>query len=374
MTQDAADDGEPVALPRPVLTLALIGLISLVFLAELLLPATRATDTLEPSIATLIAYGGTSGQLVFTQGEWFRLMTAALVHASPAHLALNSLALLVAGGSLELLVGRLWLAALFIIGALGGSLASIHWNPANIVGVGASGAIMALFGALGLLAFRFGPGPARRAFLTNALGALIPSLLPGLLPLAGVSGGQIDYASHAGGAVAGAALGGMMLLLWRGDMARPGAKGLAALVVLAGLGVSGYGGLRLAQGFDAIAYEGRLIPEADLPKTDAAARAAAADLAARFPDDPRGHYYLALRQADDRRPAEAEASARRAVALVDRYSEAFKPGFRARLHGVHALILNDLGRTAEAKSVAAPACSGGSADVQAALRRGRLCP
>lgn len=58
----------------------------------------------DPSLQTLVALGGVSRDLV-ASGEWFRLLTAPLLHASATHLITNALAFALAGYALERLVG-----------------------------------------------------------------------------------------------------------------------------------------------------------------------------------------------------------------------------------------------------------------------------
>ena len=53
---------------------------------------------------------------------------------------LNGVGLFLGGVVLEGLLGRAWLGALFVIGALGGSIASVLINDPGTVSVGASGA------------------------------------------------------------------------------------------------------------------------------------------------------------------------------------------------------------------------------------------
>jgi rhomboid protease GluP len=376
MTQasDAPDDA-PGA-DRRRLTLALIGLVCLVFLFEVLAPVAPGSDMLSPSLATLVAYGGVNARLVFEHGEWFRLLTSAFLHSGPMHLAFNSLALLVAGGILEPLIGRLWLAALFGLGGAAGGLASVSFNPPTLVGVGASGAIMALFGFFLAIAFRYRDRAVRRSFLVNGLGTLIPSLLPAAWPMiAGGDGLGIDYAAHAGGAAAGILLGGLFLIFWPAQAPQPGARGLAAAVVLAGVLMLGWGIVALGGQLDAARHAGQLIPDARMPQTDAVAIDRAGELIRDFPEDPRGHYYQALARIRAKDVAGAEQAVRRAVDKAEVQPGAFLADFRARLRALHALLLKELGRQKEALAVAAPACTLTTRDdILAPLRSEELCP
>ena len=166
----------------------------------------------EPTLTTLLVFGGTFRDSVFVDGQWWRLFTAPLLHANLLHLVFNLIALWFAGKLLERLIGLGWFLAIFFISALGGSIASLWLNPPNIIGVGASGGIVGLFAALIVASFRFPSGGTRTQLQISALRVLIPSLLP--LIGAGADGEQIDYASHAGGAVAGCVAMLLILKLW----------------------------------------------------------------------------------------------------------------------------------------------------------------
>lgn len=368
----AAGDEPEHPLPPARLTHALLVFLTLVFLGEMLFPAGRREDWFSPSVQTLIGWGGMSRPLVLDKGEWFRLLTAAFLHGGPIHLLMNGFALLIAGSALEALIGRLWLAALFLLGALGGGLASVHLNDANIVGVGASGAIMALFGFFLTIAFRFEKGPVRRAFLGNSLGALIPSLLPGLIPASGL---QIDYAAHAGGAALGALVGLVFLLIWRPDSRYPPGRWFAAVIVLAAAGLVASGLPRLASGFAEARFIGSLMPDSEVPKTDDAARHRADEIIRLYPEDPRGHFYKALVRSAANDAAGTATEIARAVELAERYPGIFLEQFRMTLRAVQALALRDLRREAEARAAAAPVCLSrqAKADLVSQLRRAGLC-
>jgi membrane associated rhomboid family serine protease len=192
----------------PWLTLSILVVLIVIFLLE------NASDpsALTPSVATLVAFGALSHKLVFSDGEWFRLFTAPLLHANFPHILGNGVALVLGGWILERLVGRLWFFAFFTVGALGGSLVSAAVNPVNQVSVGASGALMGMFAALFVSAFRFPFGTAARTSLVlNSLRILVPSLLP-FFPAAG--GGRIDYGAHVGGMLSGGIMALLLLMCW----------------------------------------------------------------------------------------------------------------------------------------------------------------
>lgn len=80
-------------------------------------------------------------------GQLYRLLTSAFLHYGPMHLLLNMWALYVVGPQLEGLLGRSRFSALYLLSALGGSVAVYLLAPLDTATAGASGAIFGLFGA-----------------------------------------------------------------------------------------------------------------------------------------------------------------------------------------------------------------------------------
>jgi membrane associated rhomboid family serine protease len=163
------------------------------------------------SIVSLLALFGGSAELeqllwldkgaMYTAGEYWRLLSVALVHGSLIHLGFNMYALWIIGPIVEALYGPARFLGIYLVCAAAGSAASFATsaNPA----VGASGAVFGLFGAL-LVADRVHkPALTRNARnLTLQIGMLI-----GINLVIGFSIPGIDNAAHIGGLLAGAALG-----------------------------------------------------------------------------------------------------------------------------------------------------------------------
>ncbi|MFL6128342.1 MAG: rhomboid family intramembrane serine protease [Mycobacteriales bacterium] len=84
---------------------------------------------------------------VAVQGEYWRLLGAAFLHVGPLHLVANMLALAVVGPSLERVFGAWRYLAVYLLAALGGSVAVYLFNPPYGAVAGASGAIYGLFAA-----------------------------------------------------------------------------------------------------------------------------------------------------------------------------------------------------------------------------------
>jgi membrane associated rhomboid family serine protease len=140
-------------------------------------------------------------QAVMT-GEYWRLLTVALVHGGFLHLGLNMYGLYIVGPLVEALYGRFLLVLFYLIAAAGGSLASYITSP--VPSVGASGAIFGFFGLLFVSTYIHKPALGRQA---RALTAQIGMLIVINLAFGFVLSGTIDNAAHIGGLLAGGWLG-----------------------------------------------------------------------------------------------------------------------------------------------------------------------
>lgn len=270
----------------PRATLALIAALVAMFAVELLWALVPATGLTTPGVPTLVAFGALD-RAHFVDGEWWRLLTCAFLHGSFVHLLSNSVALLMAGSLIESLAGRAWMLALFVLGAVGGSVLSLAINPSRVVSVGASGAVMGMMAAALVLSLRLPHGPARTRLMVTLGYILVLSLVPLF--------SQIDYAAHIGGALTGAAIGGLLLLTWRRTDDHPRGRRLAALLAAAGLAYTAVGiGSAIADrdAYQRLADLPRLLaPDALLANPDEAALIATAPaLLADYPRDPRVLY------------------------------------------------------------------------------------
>jgi membrane associated rhomboid family serine protease len=133
-------------------------------------------------------------------GEVWRLLTAGMLHANVWHLAGNMGALLAFGQLVEVLAHWSRLVVVFVLSILVGSLFSMVLLP-HASSVGASGGLM------GLLGFLIVVGMRAATFLPPRFGR---SLISGVLWVAAtglIAYAFIDNAAHAGGLLAGIALG-----------------------------------------------------------------------------------------------------------------------------------------------------------------------
>jgi membrane associated rhomboid family serine protease len=133
-------------------------------------------------------------------GEWWRILSAPLMHGGATHLWFNGSALLAIGAIMEAYAPRGLVPLVFLVSALVGSLASLVFLP-DTTSVGASGGIM------GMVAFLWVLRRRRPAEIPAWIGtAMLSSIfLTAYIGFFGIA--FIDNAAHAGGAAAGALLG-----------------------------------------------------------------------------------------------------------------------------------------------------------------------
>jgi membrane associated rhomboid family serine protease len=85
---------------------------------------------------------GLNGPAV-ADGEWWRIVTSAFLHAGPLHLALNMFALFILGTLLEPGIGTPRFIATYVVSLLAGAFGALLLDPHETT-VGASGAIFGL--------------------------------------------------------------------------------------------------------------------------------------------------------------------------------------------------------------------------------------
>jgi membrane associated rhomboid family serine protease len=190
-----------------VVTKTLIGITVGCFLLQYLYGYDRSVE----DFALLGLAAGSDGQVIgIAAGEYYRLLTAAFMHGGLLHLAFNMYVLFVLGPPLEAVLGRARMLTLYLLSALGGSVASYAFSESFVPSVGASGAIFGLMGATLVVGRRL------RADVTNVV------VLIGINVAIGFVVPSIDWRAHFGGLVAGALVGGVFAYLPR-DRAVAGA-------------------------------------------------------------------------------------------------------------------------------------------------------
>lgn len=167
-------------------TIGLVGVNVLVYLVQLVSPdlAVRFGN---------LALASDGGQLIgVAEGQWYRLITAAFLHAGLFHLLSNMFALITVGPQLEAVLGRTRFLVLYALSALGGSTLSFLVSSPSTLGVGASGAVFGLFGAYYVVVRRLG-GETGPVLALIGINLAITFALP-----------IIDWRAHLGGLATGA--------------------------------------------------------------------------------------------------------------------------------------------------------------------------
>ena len=162
----------------------------------------------------LIVWGGNYGPAL-KQGQVFRLVTSLFVHGGIMHLLNNMYGLMIAGIFLNTALPNWRMILCYLVTGIGGSIAGAVLHP-GIVSVGASGAILGLWGVLVALAL-FGDArliEQKKVILINgATFAALTMVIGGFTP-------GIDNQAHIGGFLTGLAVGGAIFLLDRDRLSR----------------------------------------------------------------------------------------------------------------------------------------------------------
>ena len=178
-----------VAGQRPIVTMTMMGLCVIGFVLQMALGWQDFTSKFV--FAPIVG-----------EHEPWRFLTSAFLHSTTSffHIVFNLWALWVVGPQLELLLGRWRFTALYLLSALGGTVAILllatptdaSWVTATL---GASGAVFGLFGALLPIVKRLG-GQSRSILMVIGLNVVVSFIVP-----------NISWQGHLGGLLVGALLG-----------------------------------------------------------------------------------------------------------------------------------------------------------------------
>ncbi|HLY35364.1 MAG TPA: rhomboid family intramembrane serine protease [Candidatus Limnocylindria bacterium] len=180
---------------------ALIAINIVVFVADLLIQVPSDSQFSGAGVGQLTVDGALIPPLV-AQGEWWRLITHAFLHANLLHIGFNMYALYLIGPILEQIYGHVETFVIYMLCALGGGVLTVITDQQGYT-VGASGAIFGLFG-LGFAVWRFRRlvlNPQSRAILSQ-IGMLIVLNLVLTFAIPGIS-----WTGHIGGLAVGVAIG-----------------------------------------------------------------------------------------------------------------------------------------------------------------------
>jgi membrane associated rhomboid family serine protease len=128
-------------------------------------------------------------------GGWWRLITAAFLHANLIHLGFNMLALWWIGAPVEHYLGRIRYIGLYVVAGLAGSAGALLAAP-NVPTVGASGAIFGILGALLIIEYQATGRLAGQAMTWIVINLVIGFAYNG-------AGGNISIGGHIGGLIGG---------------------------------------------------------------------------------------------------------------------------------------------------------------------------
>ncbi len=171
---------------RPVMTYAIIAVTVAFYGIELLLGG--------PQDVYVLLFLGAKYNPLIQAGQYWRLLTPALLHANLAHIGMNMLTLYLWGPTIETLYGRWKMLGIYVLSALMGTTVSYLLSP--YLSVGASGAIFGLFGTL--LSFgRDDPPFFKRVLGKNVIGLIVLNVVNGLI------NPGIDNWAHLGGLLGG---------------------------------------------------------------------------------------------------------------------------------------------------------------------------
>jgi membrane associated rhomboid family serine protease len=160
-------------------------------------------------------------------GEWYRIVTSAFLHAGPLHIALNMFALFILGTLLEPGIGTPRFLGVYAVSLLAGAFGALLLDPTETT-VGASGAIFGLMSAAFIVARHRGiEGLASQIGFYVILNLAFTFGVPG-----------ISVGGHLGGLVGGA-LAALVIVFGERRVARPVLLEVLAMLVFSAASVGG---------------------------------------------------------------------------------------------------------------------------------------
>lgn len=176
----------------PIITTLFLSIVALMFAIQQYLGS--------ESLPVLVRLGALQPELLAV-GEYWRLLTAGVLHGGYSHAGFTAFVLLALGVNLERMIGSARFALLLVVSIAGGFITSA-WLLQSTLSVGASGGLWGLLGAYAVLAFSpLVRLPAdmksqlRKSTVINIGINAAVSFLP-----------YVDWAAHLGGFVFGGAL------------------------------------------------------------------------------------------------------------------------------------------------------------------------
>jgi len=176
------------------ITYSLIALNLLVYFFSALL----SQDLMDMDMQTLVDMGALYGPLTVLKGQWWRLFTAMFLHAGMTHILMNMVSLYIIGRGAEMYFDAKSYLSIYLFSGLLGGVVSLYMHPVS-VGIGASGAVFGVFGALAgfFLAHRERIGEHTKAFMKEF------AIIIGINLVIGFSIESVDVSAHVGGLIIG---------------------------------------------------------------------------------------------------------------------------------------------------------------------------
>lgn len=181
--KDAIESEKIFSMKTPIITYTLIAINIIAFILMILL----GRDGI------ITAFGNNTHYV--KAGEYYRLFTSMFLHVDIIHIACNMYALYVLGPQLESFYGKTKYLLIYLLSGLIGNLFMIIFEV-NSMGVGASGAIFGLFGALLYFGYHY------RVYLGSVIRTqIMPVILINLF--IGLITPGISNSAHIGGLIGG---------------------------------------------------------------------------------------------------------------------------------------------------------------------------
>ncbi len=197
-SREAIEFARKIEFIKPYFSYTLAGSLIAVFITQMVVDA--GSRTADDALSLSIQRAGLVKSLMFADGEWWRLLTGAMVHGSVLHIFFNGYALYGFGSLVEYVSNKAHLAIVMLLAILSGAIASTIFMP-DTPTVGASGGIMGLIGYLAIYGLR-----RRRQLMPGFLRAMLTNIA--FIAAFGIIGFKIiDNFAHFGGLLVGVAYG-----------------------------------------------------------------------------------------------------------------------------------------------------------------------
>ena len=192
-------------MPSDILRYKLTYTIIILNVIVYLISALYSQSIVEMNLQSLVDLGALYGPLTVLKGEWWRLVTAMFLHGGMTHILMNMFSLYLIGRGAEMYFDMKSYLSIYLFSGIVGGLVSLYIHPAS-VGVGASGAIFGVFGALAgfFLAHKDKIATHSKAFMKDF------AIIIGINLVIGFSIESVDVSAHIGGLVVGF-IGGFLL-------------------------------------------------------------------------------------------------------------------------------------------------------------------